>query len=622
MKSEPLLIPAPVRLSHTGGQVSLAISPLLQPQDLLRPTPAPGTKSADPAWLRTARTDGWCGAAATDAQSYTLRIFNDDAGSGCVEIESPTAAGLRLGRATLVQLLRQYQLPLTDPASPRIIIPAMNIEDRPAFATRGVMLDVSRDRIPTMRQFKDTIDLLASLKYNHLQLYTEHTFAYAGHEEAWRDWSPLTPAEVIELDAYAHDRGIELAANQNCFGHLRSWLEHPKYQHLAETHGDWMFDVWPRKGPFSLCPTDPKSLAFVNNLLAQLMPCFRSPLVNIGCDETYDIAFGRSKSECDAKGRGVVFAEFVAKICEIVRASDKRPMFWADIALSHPDCLELLPNDLIALAWGYEPDSPFDQWGNALAKSGMTMWVCPGTSTWRSITGRTAERTRNLQAAADAGLRHESQGYLVCDWGDTGHWQQWPITAHALANAAQAAWNPGAPFSAQASSLHVFGDTSRTLGPWLERLGDADHSLRQICGPLSRPDRTRLLNQSAIFIDLFKPWDQQRDVGPIDGWQAAIENLEQSERELEAMTTLDPLVRDELTHTLRLARTAVRRGLLRRQSLSPTNADADALVAEWNELEASHRRLWAARSRPGGLEHSCSFFQQVLNTLVPVSTPK
>lgn len=30
----------------------------------------------------------------------------------------------------------------------------------------------------------------------------EHTFAYSGHEEVWKDASPFTPAEIVELHAY------------------------------------------------------------------------------------------------------------------------------------------------------------------------------------------------------------------------------------------------------------------------------------------------------------------------------------------------------------------------------------------------------------------------------------
>ena len=107
-------------------------------------------------------------------------------------------------------------------------MPCCRIEDAPALERRGYMLDVSRDRVPTMDELRALIDLLGSLKYDHLQLYVEHTFAYAGHEEVWAEASPLTPSEIRELDAWASGVGVELAANQNCFGHMHRWLTLPR----------------------------------------------------------------------------------------------------------------------------------------------------------------------------------------------------------------------------------------------------------------------------------------------------------------------------------------------------------------------------------------------------------
>lgn len=42
------------------------------------------------------------------------------------------------------------------------------------------MLDVSRDKVPTMETMIKLIKMLASWKINQIQLYMEHTFAYKG----------------------------------------------------------------------------------------------------------------------------------------------------------------------------------------------------------------------------------------------------------------------------------------------------------------------------------------------------------------------------------------------------------------------------------------------------------
>jgi hexosaminidase len=591
-KGHELLLPTPAWTTWTGGRwrsPSNAAS-LRQAIDLHGAEAVAADASRRPAWVKIDASATW--PASMSLEGYRLSLVS---GAANATIDAPTIRGAANGLRTLAQLL----------ANGDDELPSQVIEDVPTWGVRGVMLDVSRDRIPTMREFGSIIRTLASLKINHLQLYTEHTFAYAGHEAVWRGWSPLTPAEVRRLDELCRVHGIELAANQNCFGHMVPWLRHEAYAHLAETHGDWMFDIWPRSGPFSLCPTDPASLRFVEGLLDELLPCFSSPWVNIGADEVYDIAYGRSREEVERRGRATVYMEFVRSIAAAARRRGKRAQFWGDIALSHPECLPMIPDDLLPLAWGYEPSSPFDQWGRHLA--GREWWICPGTSTWRTITGRTSERKGNLEAAAKAGLDHGATGFMACDWGDSGHHQQWPVTLHALGDAAQAAWAGQPPASHEARSLHLFGDRTGAVSRWLDELGDADLPLRETCGPLSHPSRTRLLNQTAIFIDLFKQLDEQVEVGSVARWHETLDRLEDLARRVPVVA--DALMRDELAHAASHACFAAARGAMRRDR--PDGPWVDTLRRRLGELRSDHARLWRVRSREGGLADSDGYFAKI-----------
>lgn len=578
---QPLLLPAPRGITRFAGTYNIGNQ---DPSQFVATPIEPGV------------CDGY----------YTIRITDS------IEVRCNDLAGEHAARATLRQLHTQYG----------DTWPRMEISDFPTFPTRGFMLDVSRCRVPTMREFFDIIDLLASLKFNHLQLYTEHTFAYAGHKDAWRGWSPLTPAEIQRLDAHCRSRGIELAANQNCFGHLAHWLKMPKYQHLAETHGDWVFDVWPRSGPFSLCPTDARSLDFVRDLLSQLCPHFSSPIVNIGCDETYDIGFGRSRDAVQSRGRHAVYAEFVNKVCGIAHDLGRRPAFWADIALHEPAALDNLPKDLIALCWGYEPDSQFASWAETCHMRGMQTWVCPGTSSWCSITGRSSESLENITRAAHSDVADTATGYLITDWGDRGHHQTWPIALLGIARAAQAAWNPDAlkhPDLNAAISMHAYHDSSGTLASLIHDIGDIDHPIRQIAGKLTRPNdphpAPRLLNQSALFADLWKPWNAGAEIASLNMWHEAAERLHDCRVNL-SHSTASPFLRDELTHTLDCATLALTRATLRRKS-SATSAEVAALRPQLQHIMQEHARLWPIRSRSGGLEQSLEFYRTIGKSLVP-----
>ena len=285
------------------------------------------------------------------------------------------------------------------------------------FEARGYMLDVSRDRVPTVRTLRLVIDILARCRYNQFQLYTEHTFAYSAHPTVWEEADPLTAAEIRKLDAYAQMQGIELVANQNSFGHMERWLVHPEYNALAKFPKGGAVTPWGtvKKFPTTLDPANPKSLELVDGLFEELLPNFSSPLVNVGCDETFEISDPEE------------YLGFLLKVFDCVRKRGKRPMFWGDIVLRHPELVARLPKDAIALDWGYEGNHPFAAECAAFQKAGLDFYVCPGTSSWRSLGGRVENMRENLEAAERAGRLCGAKGYLVTDWGDEGHWQ--PLAA-------------------------------------------------------------------------------------------------------------------------------------------------------------------------------------------------
>ncbi len=528
------------------------------------------------------------------SEAYTLRIDVDG-----VCIHAATDAGVRNALRTLAQLLRAI--------GPEL--PCVEIEDAPAFGVRGVMLDVSRSRVPSMRELFETVDLLASLKINHLQLYTEHAFAYPWATEVWAGVSPMTPEEVRRLDAHCAGRGVELSANQNCFGHLKPWLVHERFAPLAETHGEWSFAGVPRSGPFSLCPIDPGSIRFVERMLDDLLPCFSSGFVNIGCDETYDIGQGRSKEAVERDGKAAVYGRFVAQVCKLVTDRGKRPAFWADIAAEHPRVLDLLPKEAIALVWNYEPDANFTGPLREARNRGMEGWVCPGTSSWRSVTGRASERRANLQRAATQGLDAGAAGYLITDWGDSGHHQVWPVALRAIAQGAQAAWRGSLDderLEAEATSIHALGEPGAAA--WLDAFGDADLDLRQISGVPGDAGPTRLHNASALFSVLF-PAREGLKLDHGAAWGLVRERIESLRVSVPGES--GSLLHDELSHACDVANFAASLAIAR-EGRNTGGQAASATARLLGQIMHDHARLWCIRSREGGLADSLGYYRRLL----------
>src|SRR4030043_815184 len=407
-------------------------------------------------------------------QGYLLHITPT---SICIEAQD--AQGLFYGSCTLIQILQYYlSYPGKNDNLPNRSIPCLEVSDWPDFFNRGIMLDVSRDKVPTMETIFNLADLTASWKINQLQLYTEHTFAYQQHPEVWADASPFTGEEILILDKYCRERYIELIPNQNSFGHFGHWLNLPRYKPLAEAPDGFDFPWGYHTGPFSLCPTDQHSITLLKSLFDELLPHFSSRQFNVGCDETFDLGQGRSRAVCEQVGSGRVYLDFLLKIYQDVTNRGYKMQFWGDIIMAYPELVKELPTDVVALEWGYEANHPFEMHGEKFAQANLSFYVCPGTSAWNSIAGRTDNCIENLANAARNGIKYEADGFLITDWGDNGHWQVLPISFLGFAAGAAYAWSYHTNQDLnirEALNRFAFLDPSNNLGNFVFNLGNIYH---------------------------------------------------------------------------------------------------------------------------------------------------
>ena len=209
------------------------------------------------------------------AEGYRITLRDSD-----VFVEATDDAGARHAQSTLAQLHADFGAAL----------PVGIIEDWPAIAVRGVMLDVSRCRVPSLETLKLLFGRLASWKINHVELYLEHTFAYANHEDVWRDASPYTAAELRELDDYAHGLGIELTGQQNCLGHMERWLKHDRYKPLAISPDGFTAPWGQELPPMTADPTIPARWRWPASCSASCYRTCAAGAAHVGLDEPWELA--------------------------------------------------------------------------------------------------------------------------------------------------------------------------------------------------------------------------------------------------------------------------------------------------------------------------------------------
>ncbi|MGI8937849.1 MAG: glycoside hydrolase family 20 zincin-like fold domain-containing protein [Iamia sp.] len=256
-------------------------------------------------------------------QGFRLSSSSEDG----VRLEHRDPAGLRYGRQLLQQVIAQC-------ADGRL--PGVTIEDSPDIPVRALMLDISRDRVPTLKTLERLVRLCSLARINQLQLYIEHTFAHPAHREVWQYSSPMTPAHLTWLDRHCAEHGIELVANQNTFGHMGRWLSHDAYRDRAECPDGWEPVPGMHLPPEVLAPTEDNA-AFALGLVDDVLGCVRSTRVNIGCDEPFELGHGASRELVAERGVGRVYIDHVRRLVDPLLDHGYEVQVWADVLTRHPD---------------------------------------------------------------------------------------------------------------------------------------------------------------------------------------------------------------------------------------------------------------------------------------------
>ena len=379
--------------------------------------------------------------------AYTLTIDIDG-----IAITGCDFEGVRNGVQILRQLIRQNGA----------VLPVLQIEDAPAYRIRGYYLDATRGRVPTLAWLKQWADKLCLYKYNQLQLYIEHTFAFDDMSETWRGSSPLTPADILEFDQYCANLGIELVPSVSTFGHQYVAMRTQELRELGEfpEDADRPFSFIERMRHHTLNVADDRAFAFSTQLVDSYLQLFRTKRFNICADETFDLGKGQSKQEAQRVGVATLYATYVGKLCEHLSQQGREPMFWGDIAIEMPEILETLPNNVTLLNWQYDPEAT-DEKIQLVAKAGAKQIVCPAVWGWNALLPRIDDAWNNIARIARYGLDCGAEGMLVTDWGDFGHVNDPRMAVPGMIFGAQYAWNPAGNIAENSAENDLLARISR-----------------------------------------------------------------------------------------------------------------------------------------------------------------
>jgi len=323
------------------------------------------------------------------------------------------------------------------------ILPCIKVEDWPDLPNRGYYQDCSRGRVPTLENLKQTADLLCRYKINEWQLYVEHTYLFRRLSEAWRDDTPLSGEDILELDAYCRERHIELVPSLACFGHMYKILSTKSASGLCELENseNQPFSFVDVMNHHTINVSHPDAMDFIKRLISEFMPLFSSKKFNICCDETFDLCKDRSAQYAEKNG-GVqeVYVQHVSELCRWLIEQGKTPQFWGDIIYRSPETYHRIPEGTVCLNWGYSPKQR-DTEVKTLAKIGAVQYTCPGVGTWNQWIPLFESSYNNIRLMCKYAHQYNCIGLLNTDWGDFGHIASPALSVPGILYGAAFGWN-------------------------------------------------------------------------------------------------------------------------------------------------------------------------------------
>jgi hexosaminidase len=286
-----------------------------------------------------------------------------------VLLRAPDGAGLFHGAQTLRQLLPpaiEHHTPQPGPWP----VPGGVLADRPRFAYRGAMLDVSRHffGVAVVERF---IDHIARYKINHLHLHLTDDQGWRITVDAWPrlaevggatevDGGPggyYTTADYRRIVAYAASRHITVVPEIDLPGHTNAALT--AYGVLAPDATAPPPYTGTDVGFSSVAVDRASTYRFVADVLGEVAALTPGPYLHIGGDEAFTLDPAQ-------------YAAFMERVQPLVTATGKTVVGWHQLA-----------------AAGHTPGRVIQYWGTATADTGVAEAVRQGTRVILSPGNRT-----------------------------------------------------------------------------------------------------------------------------------------------------------------------------------------------------------------------------------------
>ena len=307
--------------------------------------------------------------------------------------------------------------------------------ETPAFDTAGILLDCSRNAVPTVDYLKEWVRRMALFGFNLLMLYTEDTYQLEGEPFFGYQRGGYSKEEIRELDRYGALFGIELVPCIQTLGHMEQMLRWECYHPVRD------------QGPVLLAGDD-RTYSFIAKMVDFWADAVASRRIHVGMDEAHALGRGKHLDKHGANPRIEILLRHLTRVHAICAERGLRPMMWSDMLVPHsnanhsgipPDVERRIPADMDLVCWDYYQESE-THYSDLIQRHGRShrVLMSPGVWCWGTPWyGRDYTEKRlppALRACCEQGVREA----ILTLWNDDGAYGDLDSSWNGIALAAEA----------------------------------------------------------------------------------------------------------------------------------------------------------------------------------------
>ncbi len=288
------------------------------------------------------------------------------------------------------------------------------------FDKCGVMIDVSRRAVLKVETVKMLIRYMALMGLNRLMLYTEDTYELEGYPYFGYMRGRYTKEELKDIVAYGNLLGVETVPCIQTLAHLERTLRWDAFADVRTAHD-------------TLLVGEEKTYKFIEDMIKTCRECYTTDTIHIGMDEAYNTNLGKYLDMNGHKDKLEVICKHLAKVVEIVKKYNFKPMIWGDMFLRRINASEdqktlsdeikaMIPEGVNMVFWSYEgrSEDTYDFRFVQMAQTGSPVSFAGGIHTWESPSINYSITFESSICALRSCKRSGIKEVMATMWGDNG----------------------------------------------------------------------------------------------------------------------------------------------------------------------------------------------------------